>query len=411
MTITSFFTPKNINNAKEQYLSEISQTHKNKKSNSFTEYIRKIFFHIITLRLKSLEKRDINFQQIKSVLIIRNDGIGDWILSTPLVEYLKQINPLITIDVIASHRNRDLVKANPHITNIFTLNHKPSLLELIKIGLLIRKTNQYDLIICLKNTEFTKQMLLLKIATRKIIPTITFSHSNPIRQQAYKLAFTNTTNVFDLSHFSETLLELIKFNSKNSISFQIEPTLYISNSNIENIRSIINTYNLNYRYNSNTNLFNNGISSDHKKKDFIVLNVSGFEDDRKLCESKIIELVHSILKNSENSIVFLSGANNDKNKIIEYEKKINSNFCKSLDLKIMDFAEFLAGAKCLISPDSGPIHIASALNTPVIGFYNSYDKLIKWHPLSTKYVAILKKNISEINQKDILQAIDLLNLQ
>ena len=215
-----------------------------------------------------------------------------------------------------------------------------------------------------------------------------------------------------MNHISEILLELIRFNSNNLLALQIPPTLYIPNSNFESIKDFITKFDLNYHFNSDTilNPIKNGTFANNQRKDYIVFNISGLEDDRKLCESKIIELVHTILNKSENCIVFLSGADNDKDKLIELEKEINSTLCKSIHLNIMDFAAFLAGAKCLISPDSGPIHIASALNTPVIGFYNSYNKLTKWHPLSTKYVSILK-NISEINQRDLLQAIDLLNLQ
>jgi ADP-heptose:LPS heptosyltransferase len=57
------------------------------------------------------------------------------------------------------------------------------------------------------------------------------------------------------------------------------------------------------------------------------------------------------------------------------------NLCGMLSLK--DLARLLREAACLISNDSGPVHMASALGTPVVGFYGPETPL-RYGPLSSR---------------------------
>ncbi|HAW08392.1 MAG TPA: hypothetical protein DCW42_04375, partial [Bacteroidetes bacterium] len=112
-----------------------------------------------------------------------------------------------------------------------------------------------------------------------------------------------------------------------------------------------------------------------------------------------------------NMMLFSSGSENDSERIEQLVSKINKSNCKGIYLDLMDYVAFLAGASCIISPDSGPVHIASVFNKPVIAFYKSYEKLVHWHPLSARYVAILKDNISEITKEELIKAFQLLKIQ
>jgi len=43
------------------------------------------------------------------------------------------------------------------------------------------------------------------------------------------------------------------------------------------------------------------------------------------------------------------------------------------DLSIADSAALLARCNCLVSADTGPLHLAAAVQTPVIGLFGSTD--------------------------------------
>jgi len=411
MTEAQFFTPENIQLAKDYFLSEINKSKSKPNQHIFKEYIRRIFYYLITHRTKPRESKIIDLKKINDILIIRNDGIGDWILSTPVVEYFKKINPQLNVDAIASDRNYELVRSNPFIRNVITVHHNPSIIELISMGLKIRKYHKYDLIICLKHTEFTKQLILLSIANLNNVPIISMGHSNPIRQKTYKLAFSNSTNITEINHWSNTLMELTKRNINGNSMLQAKPSAYFSKSNFDNITEILKKYNLKYNIKAKYINIDNMQSQFLSSNNYIIFNISGFENDRKLEENTIFEILNTLFLNFPETMIFLSGAENDVEKIKQIEQKINNKNCKGINLNIMDFTALLAGASCLISPDSGPVHIASALQVPTIAFYKTYDKLVKWHPINTKFVAILKPNLSEINAIDLQKAIELLKAQ
>ena len=85
-------------------------------------------------------KKKVNFdiKKSKSVLILKYDRIGDMVVTTPIFRELKEAFPDISISVLASESNKDVVKYNPYIDHIYT-NYKnsifgdlPSLLKLRK---------------------------------------------------------------------------------------------------------------------------------------------------------------------------------------------------------------------------------------------------------------------------------------
>ena len=53
--------------------------------------------------------------QLRSVLFIRNDGIGDMVLSTPMWRILKARYPAIITGIVASSRNSAIVENDPDI--------------------------------------------------------------------------------------------------------------------------------------------------------------------------------------------------------------------------------------------------------------------------------------------------------
>ena len=67
-------------------------------------------------------KKNILFdvKKSKSVLILKYDRIGDMILSTPIFRELKTAYPDISISVLASKENRDVIKNNPFKSSIFS---------------------------------------------------------------------------------------------------------------------------------------------------------------------------------------------------------------------------------------------------------------------------------------------------
>ncbi|RDU65706.1 hypothetical protein CQA53_05975 [Helicobacter didelphidarum] len=75
---------------------------------------------------------------------------------------------------------------------------------------------------------------------------------------------------------------------------------------------------------------------------------------------------------------------------------------------ILNLVEIISRVSCLISPSSGPIHIASNLCIPTIGIYSEHDTK-KWATWDRRYVVLKKIQPSiEETEEAIQKTIDLL---
>ena len=76
------------------------------------------------------KKKNLSFDLKKSkrVLILKYDRIGDMVVTTPIFRELKTAYPNISISVLASEENKDVIRYNPYIDKIYT-NYKNSILK------------------------------------------------------------------------------------------------------------------------------------------------------------------------------------------------------------------------------------------------------------------------------------------
>ena len=61
--------------------------------------------------------------EIRKILVIRLDGIGDVIFTTPLYEALKKKYPEAVIFVLTSSQTKDIVETNPYIDKVLVMKN------------------------------------------------------------------------------------------------------------------------------------------------------------------------------------------------------------------------------------------------------------------------------------------------
>ncbi|MBL8015689.1 MAG: glycosyltransferase family 9 protein [Ignavibacteria bacterium] len=135
------------------------------------------------------------------------------------------------------------------------------------------------------------------------------------------------------------------------------------------------------------------MSAGLKERPYIVVNpnASKMAYERRLPAAYFVKLVDSFTNSSEFKIVF-TGSAEEK----EYVGSIVSRLAGRRDvidlsgmLSVSSLAELIAGAKCLITNDSGPLHIASAANTPVVAFFGP-ESPVRYGPLSTQQLVFYR---------------------
>ncbi|MBB5607303.1 MULTISPECIES: glycosyltransferase family 9 protein [unclassified Janthinobacterium] len=90
-------------------------------------------------------KQPLDLASVRKVLILRNDKIGDMIVSTPLLRELKRRYPHWQIDVAASSANRAIIDACPHVNDIIIWDKQPLLRDL-RTSIADLRQRRYDVI-------------------------------------------------------------------------------------------------------------------------------------------------------------------------------------------------------------------------------------------------------------------------
>ncbi|MEE9543039.1 MAG: glycosyltransferase family 9 protein, partial [Thermodesulfobacteriota bacterium] len=65
-------------------------------------------------------REEIDRDKIKKILVVRNDNIGDLILTTPALEALRRAFPDAYLAVLVADYTKEAVEGNPHIDKVYS---------------------------------------------------------------------------------------------------------------------------------------------------------------------------------------------------------------------------------------------------------------------------------------------------
>lgn len=316
---------------------------------------------------------------INNILIIRLSSIGDIILTTGVINYLKFKFPNANIYYLTSNNFTELLTNNPNLTNVIPYDKSLNINEQRDFKSKVLKNlgiNQFDLILDLHNNNRSRIFrngigkLILKVKKNRLRKLL-LVNSKPIFNLFYKKKEKNTPfSVVD--NYFEPLLQL----EKNKLIFeQFKFTL------IKNIFEDKFLNNDNFKFISNS----------------IIISPGAKHFTKRLPIQKYVDLCLLILNDNQNdNIIFLGGI--EETEICdEIVKKIKEsidddkidriyNYCGSLTL-LESFA-VISKAKAIVCNDSGIMHLASASKTPIIATFGSTTTNLGFSPLSNSFKII-----------------------
>jgi len=178
-------------------------------------------------------------KEIRSILIIKNDKIGDLVLSTCIFRELKKFFPQSKITVIASNCNASLIQENPHINEIIIRDYPPKgfsgLLDYYKLSKKIKK-QKFDLGIDLRGSIFNIFFFLALAKVKYKIGFYNRSLSKFLLDFAYKKDRENSHVTFQRINLINKALNL---NAKNDW-----PDIHTSLSDKKETEEFIKKYKL-----------------------------------------------------------------------------------------------------------------------------------------------------------------------
>jgi heptosyltransferase-2 len=285
---------------------------------------------------------------MRSILLIQTAFLGDVILATPVISELNRIFPNVQIDVLVKKGNETLLANNSKISTLYTFDKsRNKLVEMIRLISGFRKKN-YDLVLNLH--RFGSSGLIAGFSGGKKIfgfnkNPFAFLYTKRFKHEIGNGTHEVTRNLALINEFgSETILRPELFPSKKDCSI-VEP---------------------------------------FTKDKLVCLAPASVWSTKQLPEEKWVELIQSF---SSDLKIYLVGANSDNalcQSIIDKSGRVGTIVNLAGKFSILQTAALFAKSQQVYVNDSGPLHIASAMNTPVTAFFCSTVPEFGFGPLSEK---------------------------
>ncbi len=293
----------------------------------------------------------------------------------PVADALRKAFPNAKIDLLVNSRVWELVNDYPALDEVRKMD-RVSVNAIKKLC----KTKNYDLAIIV----YPK----FKIALGILLGGVKYRIGTGYRWYSFLFNFKHYQHrKHSLKHESTYNLDLL--NAVNLyIDNKIELKIKVRNEHTQNLYSKIKML---------------------KPADkYIVIHIPSLGSAKVWSDDNFIELLNLILNNVKNYYkIVLTGTRGDENQV----KKIISNLPENnrvidiFNLNLKELAALLSKASLFLGNSSGPIHIAAAVGTFVIGLYSpvKVESPLRWGPLTNKKKIFVPE--SDDNSRDVMNDI------
>jgi heptosyltransferase III len=296
------------------------------------------------------------------ILISRSDKLGDLILALPFVESMKLRYPDCRIEVMASLYASPILENNPNIDRIVRVQNDLLVTDkLYTKDLLHRlKLAKYDVVVALYPERricglFYKAGIPHRIGTAGRFHSVLFNHLLFHSRKANK------------KHESVYNLDFLRF-FKDGLTVHT-PAVYPTDKELRNARRVLK---------------NAGLS-----EDFVVIHPGSGGSAECWSPEKFLALYSALEKAGVEAVI--SGSDKEGEMIAtlagESAHKIKM-IAGETDLRTL--AAVLSLAQTVVSNSTGPLHLAVAVGTKVVGLYPGKEIMapVRWGPLGRGHQVI-----------------------
>lgn len=296
------------------------------------------------------------FQNLRSILFIRSDRIGDIIISTAFLNKLKEINPDAEISILLGKYNRHAsFLVRDLIDDVIELpkNFKSFLKTIFEI-----RNRHFDLIIDPIDNPSTTSTLLVGLGRAK--NSLGFNKTNKV--------YTHVVNSPDRSkvHIAKRLIHLLK-------PFNIDPDTISEKPSIALNEKLQDYLKRKYKVENNA----------------IGIVLSGSNDTKFWGIDNFEKLLIDLIKKTDHQVLIYQTPQHP----IDYWNLVESRQTVFIppgrDLE--EFVAMISLSSVLFTPDTAAVHIASAFDIPCVAMYRVKDVNrygIPWYPIGVDSIVL-----------------------
>ena len=292
---------------------------------------------------------------IHKILIIRTDGIGDLLNSTPAIALLRQNYPSAEIVVLTRPLNASVLIGNPDVDRVLVFDRQGKHRHL---------TAQLKFYQSLRNEQFH---LVVAMQTATISHLIAFLSGASYRLGRYQKRFKST-----LTHAWQG-----KYRKGETHEVDRNLTLVKLVCKGEGTRKLV----FNLLPDEITQAAAHLSSWEVRTDTFLIgIHPGGSSYDKRWPEKQYAELADKLVRQYNASILLLHGP--DENELAQnIQKTMQSKTNIYAPKSIRELAALLSRCNMVVCNDSGPMHLAAALDVPTVAIFGPTDH-VAWHPIS-----------------------------
>ena len=317
-------------------------------------------------------------KDIKKILVIRNDYIGDLVLSSSVFREIRKEYPKSKIVALVSNKNKEIIAKNKNIDEIIVSDpfwRKGSLtsfLNYLKVIRRIRK-EKFEVGIDVKSSFLNIFFFLYLGNIKKRVAY----YNHPMNKQ--KNFLTDYARYDSNVHASDSDLEIVNvaLNMKSKNSF---PDIATDKEDENNVKSFIKKNNV---------------------KKFICICPDASSEKKQWPLNRFDEIIKHLQKNYPKYKIILVGGDASK---INFLAGKNKGVISLIKRNLREVYLLFKKSSLIIAPDGGPMHLAWAAKANLIAFVPSYLSLKHIGPLG-KTSHVIYKEVSEINVEEVKKLI------
>ncbi|MEN9700110.1 MAG: hypothetical protein RLZZ301_1308 [Bacteroidota bacterium] len=283
--------------------------------------------------------------KLERILIIQTAFLGDVILASPIWENLKRLFPNSQIDVVVKKGNEHLLDQHPLLQHVYVFDKRQKLKNLWRLGNTLR-ANHYDLILNLQ--RFASSGLLTILANGKQSRgfqknPLSFFYSKRYPHQLH-------SSWHEVDRNLQLIADLVPSPTRR-------PRLVPTQPDLNRVQP-------------------------YQTKSYYCLAPTSVWFTKQAPEKIWLQLIEQLSK--QDAFVYLLGAPSDKEFLDKLRKQANQDQVINLagELSLLQSAALMQKAQRNYVNDSGPLHLASAMNAPVTAFFCSTVPEFGFGPLS-----------------------------
>ena len=297
------------------------------------------------------------------ILIIRLSSIGDILLSTPFVRQVRQAFPNAVIDFILKSTYQDLLRANPNIDSLIVLDTEQGIRGLNRIRQGI-KSGKYTYIFDLHNNIRSKYL-------RRGIKAV---YKNTIRKDKIKqigLVYFKKNRYETILSIPDRYLETGRAVGICDDGLGLD--IYWDHGNEQSLKKLLER---------------EGISLSEP----YICVAPGASFFTKRWPLEYFEKLLSLIQREFHLPCIIIGGDDVAPLGMQLERSAGT-FDLSGKTSFLETAIVLSRSRMLVSNDSGLMHMASAVKTPVIAIYGSSVKELGFYPFRSRHKIIEVKGL------------------